>query len=430
MLQPRFCRALVRPHIFLPSSSSSPSSTTSILFSRPPAPRPAPRSIRPFSYTPRFLRCCSPSSFTVAIPDTPLKMDPSAAAAVNAMKELYPEWLADKTWDNTGLLLANTESINPNSRPRVLLANDLSPRVVDEAIYYGVSLVIAYHPFIFRGLKSITLDDPQQVSLIRLAQNNIAVYSPHTALDAAPGGINDWLADSVISAARDINSEISGRVTHALKPVSPQQSITAQPGVPRHTDDKGELITGYGRHVKLSTPVEIYALIRGILKHLGLLNDESDTASAASTLQHVLVARPRMSQGLGREATSEKALFSQPRAGSTDIVQTVAICAGSGADVIRGSPADLYLTGEMTHHDALAATVQGKWVVCLLHSNSERLFLKQRLQPQLATVLSKSSPADPISVLVSEADHDPFEIWDMSGPNAARADKRPLTFSI
>ena len=268
------------------------------------------------------------------------------------------------------------------------------------------------------------------MSLIRLAQNNIAVYSPHTALDAAPGGINDWLADSVISAALDVNSDVSGRVTHALKPVSAQQPLTAPPGVPRHTDDRGELVTGYGRFVKLSAPVEVYALVRGILKHLGLLNDESDTASAASTLKHVLVARPRKSQGLGREALSEKALLNVPQDGANDVVQTVAICAGSGADILRGAPANLYLTGEMSHHDALAATVQGKWVVCLLHSNSERLFLKQRLQPQLASVLSRNSPANPVSVLVSEADHDPFEIWDMSDPNTVPVDRRPVTFNI
>jgi putative NIF3 family GTP cyclohydrolase 1 type 2 len=52
-------------------------------------------------------------------------------------------------------------------------------------------------PIIFRGLKSLSLDNSQQNSLLRLAQEGISVYSPHTAVDAAPDGLNDWLADIV-----------------------------------------------------------------------------------------------------------------------------------------------------------------------------------------------------------------------------------------
>lgn len=52
-------------------------------------------------------------------------------------------------------------------------------------------------PIIFRPLKAVTLANSQQSSLLRLAQEGISVYSPHTAVDAAPGGLNDWLADIV-----------------------------------------------------------------------------------------------------------------------------------------------------------------------------------------------------------------------------------------
>jgi len=52
-------------------------------------------------------------------------------------------------------------------------------------------------PIIFRGLKSLTFANTQQTTLLRLAQEGISVYSPHTAVDAAPGGLNDFLADIV-----------------------------------------------------------------------------------------------------------------------------------------------------------------------------------------------------------------------------------------
>lgn len=52
-------------------------------------------------------------------------------------------------------------------------------------------------PIIFRPLKSLTLSNTQQRSLLRLVQAGISVYSPHTAVDASVGGVNDWLADGI-----------------------------------------------------------------------------------------------------------------------------------------------------------------------------------------------------------------------------------------
>ena len=49
-------------------------------------------------------------------------------------------------------------------------------------------------PIIFRGLKALTLEDTQQNSLLRLCAKGIGVYSPHTSVDGAVGGVNDWLA--------------------------------------------------------------------------------------------------------------------------------------------------------------------------------------------------------------------------------------------
>ena len=57
-------------------------------------------------------------------------------------------------------------------------------------------------------------------------------------------------------------------------------------------------------------------------------------------------------------------------------VQTIALCAGSGASVLKGVKADVYLTGEMSHHDVLDAVSHGIHVILCEHSNTERGFLK------------------------------------------------------
>lgn len=210
-------------------------------------------------------------------------------------------------------------------------------------------------PFLFRGIKSVSLNDPHQRILLQLAQNNIAVYCPHTALDAADGGINDWLADQLNSL--DKNSKRS--VIQTIPQPEGYRSASV----------------GYGRRVDFSSPVNLEDILAVMSKGLG-------------DLKYAMVAQP-------------KKPLSQ--------IKSVGICAGSGSGVLKDCNADLLFTGEMTHHDALRATMLGQTVVTVFHSNSERQFLKDRLAPGLASHLGSE-----VKVLVSEEDADPYEIWDTS----------------
>ena len=92
-----------------------------------------------------------------------------------------------------------------------------------------------------------------------------------------------------------------------------------------------------------------------------------------------------------------------PHADST--IKSVAVCAGSGASVLHGVKADLYLTGEMSHHEVLDANHGGTTVILCDHSNTERGFLAQELRGKLVDLFEKK-----ISVVMSECDRDPLEI--------------------
>jgi putative NIF3 family GTP cyclohydrolase 1 type 2 len=63
---------------------------------------------------------------------------------------------------------------------------------------------------------------------------------------------------------------------------------------------------------------------------------------------------------------------------------------------------DLYVTGEIKHHQALAAQEAGVTVVCLSHTVSERFILKK-----IAKKLEKS--LKDVKIIVSKKDKDPFE---------------------
>ncbi|WP_394822559.1 Nif3-like dinuclear metal center hexameric protein [Pendulispora albinea] len=234
-------------------------------------------------------------------------------------------------WDNVGLLVGDPDA--PVSR--VLLTIDCTDAVAQEARTRGAEMIVAYHPLIFQPLKRVT---PGLV--FSAVRDHIAIYSPHTALDVAPGGTNDVLADVIGLVDRVPLREVAVPAPHAF---------------------------GMGR-VGAVAPASREALIARIKAGLGL--------------SHVLVAGPM--------------------AGSA---RRVAVCAGACGDLYRdaiAAGADLYLTGEIRHHDALAAAAAGMTVVCALHSNSERVALgalERTLREKLTVTVERST-----------ADRDPFSI--------------------
>jgi dinuclear metal center YbgI/SA1388 family protein len=114
---------------------------------------------------------------------------PTIADLVRSLESIAPLRLA-ASWDNAGLLLGDAQW----PLRRALLTIDLTGLVLDEAIESKADAIIAYHPPLFEPIKSITASDPRSAILLRSAREGIAIYSPHTALDAAEGGLNDWLA--------------------------------------------------------------------------------------------------------------------------------------------------------------------------------------------------------------------------------------------
>ena len=94
-------------------------------------------------------------------------------------------------WDNDGLMCCpDTEA----EVRRVLVALDVTGRVIDEAVAGGYDLIVSHHPMVFSPLKRVEPSDPVAKKVIRLIREGISVMSFHTRLDAAEGGVNDTLA--------------------------------------------------------------------------------------------------------------------------------------------------------------------------------------------------------------------------------------------
>lgn len=140
----------------------------------------------------------------------------SLSDLIDVLETLAPPERAAE-WDNTGLIL---EASSDQSVARILLTLDLTAEVVAEALDLGVQAIVAYHPPIFNGLKQFNRADPVAAPLLDLIAAGVNVYSPHTALDAAPDGMSDWLAD-LFDALACGSVEDSGRhvtLRNALTP--------------------------------------------------------------------------------------------------------------------------------------------------------------------------------------------------------------------
>lgn len=95
-----------------------------------------------------------------------------------------------QSYDNARLQVGE-----PDARvTRSIIALDLTPAVIDEAIEAGAELIITHHPLIFRPIKSVTASSWQGSLILRLAKAGIALYCIHTNLDAAKDGVSFALA--------------------------------------------------------------------------------------------------------------------------------------------------------------------------------------------------------------------------------------------
>uniref|UniRef100_A0A8I3VXV9 NIF3-like protein 1 n=1 Tax=Callithrix jacchus TaxID=9483 RepID=A0A8I3VXV9_CALJA len=96
-----------------------------------------------------------------------------------------------ESWDNVGFLV---EPSPPHTVNPLFLTNDLTEDVMEEVLQKKADLILSYHPPIFRPMKRITWDTWEEHLVIWALENRVAAYSPHTAYDAAPQGVNNWLA--------------------------------------------------------------------------------------------------------------------------------------------------------------------------------------------------------------------------------------------
>ncbi|ESO07077.1 hypothetical protein HELRODRAFT_105066 [Helobdella robusta] len=348
---------------------------------------------------------------------------------IEVLEKFAPLSLAAQ-WDNVGLLV-EPDNTSADFIKKIMLTNDLTLNVMKECIDKEINLIISYHPPIFKPVTRLLQSSWKESVIMSCVKYGIALYSPHTCWDVVENGVNDWLLtpfkgkkqclkarerkvyrftvelpetklsdDALESGVLSDIWEIYGPISHIKLP-NDKKAFTFVCDEVDLNDAKAKLkglavnfhstftdvteITnerlGEGRLMILDQPIRINEAIDIIKKHL--------------KLDHVLLASSHHLQ---------KKNFND----GYQLISSIAVCAGSGSSVLKGAKANLYITGEMGHHELLDVTnntCAPSSVILCNHSNTERGFLSDFMLGYL-----KGELKDKVEILVSECDVDPLVV--------------------
>jgi len=365
---------------------------------------------------------------------------------IEIMSEIAPAELAED-WDNVGVQVGDTSKNVDN----VLLALDLNKEVIKEAEQKNCQLIITHHPLIFKGINSVNTQNETGRLIMELIKKDITLFSAHTNLDTADGGLNDYLAEMLDLKKLDKLSINMIKEFYKLVVFVPEDHLENIKKV-LYKNDAGRLgsyshsgfsVKGKGTFKPLSdsdpfigekdkvNEVKEYRLETIVPA------EKADKIAAEVIKQHPYeepawdlykLENIKKEFGLGRIGFLKekqtlaqlllkiKEVFSLPNfryvGNKNTEIKKVALCSGSGADFIKSaafSGADLYLTGDVKYHEAQLAEELDMALVDFGHYGSEK-FVSSLLYERL-NKLSDRKGLDKINYHKSEINTNPWQYW-------------------
>ena len=90
--------------------------------------------------------------------------------------EAFAPPVYQESYDNCGLQVGNTA----DAVTGVLLTLDVTEAVLDEAVARNCNLVVAHHPVIFSGLKTLTGRNYVERVVLKAIKSGVNIYAAHT----------------------------------------------------------------------------------------------------------------------------------------------------------------------------------------------------------------------------------------------------------
>lgn len=369
-------------------------------------------------------------------------MTVSIADIMEIMEELAPSRLAEE-WDNSGLQIGQKDW--PAEKIRIAL--DPLPEVVRDACANNTQLLVTHHPLIFRPLKSIDFSTPSGSVIHMAARHQMGIFSAHTNLDSAAGGVNDMLAACIGLKDRKVlgkeilekncklvvyaPAEYEDQVFHALSE-TPAGRIGLysccsfrNPGTGTFRPEPGASpFSGKIGEISHASEVRIEAVVRHqdapkVVAHIRRHHPYETMAYDLYPL-----SGGESGQGLGRIGSLDEEMSLKEFAlkireifglstvkfsGREDLrVRKAALCSGSGSGMMRdflASSAQVFVSGDLRYHDARDAESAGKGLVDIGHFASEHLIVSI-LAERIRAILAERNMSATVEICKTE--RDPF----------------------
>lgn len=256
---------------------------------------------------------------------------------IEKIEEIAPPKLAE-SWDNCGIQI----DCGKDEIDKILISLEITDEVIEEAISCKADFILSHHPLIFDKLSSVRCNDLTGSYILKLIKNGISVYSAHTTFDFAIGGNNDYLFSLLeLSKSCHINS-LGGE-----------------------NQEEGASMCRIG---DLKEPKSLDEICKLVAEKLKLEN-------------------PVRTVGKGNQ-----------------IITTVGLCTGAGGgflEMAKSVGCDLFITGDLRHHQSLWAKEVGLSVIDAGHYGTEWIFT-----PNMAKKLREAAKG--VEIIESKVNTDPF----------------------
>ncbi|MEW6077084.1 MAG: Nif3-like dinuclear metal center hexameric protein [Thermodesulfobacteriota bacterium] len=338
-------------------------------------------------------------------------MTVTVADMAGLMNRLAPPELAE-SWDNCGLQAGSYGW----SADLVWVSLDPSYEVIAAACAAGVNLLITHHPLLLSGIKNIDFESMPGRAIRLAAEHRLSIFSAHTSLDSADGGLNDVCAERleltetrvlasprqpdyrklavfvpethetvVLRALEDTPAGVYGAYSCCSFTVRGTGRFKPSAGASPFIGTAGEVATA--DEVRIETIVAaddlqgVIERIRSVHPYETMAYDVFPLAGSVGKARGMgRVGRMKTPMPLAAFADFVKERFGADHvrmAGDPDLtVASVAVCSGSGSSLMGdffASGADAFVSGEFKHHNGLAAREAGRGLVDAGHFETERL---------------------------------------------------------
>lgn len=310
-------------------------------------------------------------------------------------------------WDVVGLQLGDAAS----EVTRAAVCHDVTDDDIARLEGSGVDLVVSYHPLLFEPVRRLTAGATPAGRAMELLRHGRALVVVHTAFDVAPGGAADALADAValgnvsgfaplwsadtvkvvtyvpgpqrvtvMRAMAAAGAGVIGNYTGCAFHVEGTGSFTAGAGADPTIGEVGAATTADEVRLEMNAPAADVGAVAaalvashpyeepafdvferrgdaGMVGRVGELSAPQSLGEFAATVTEALGMPPKVAGDRGRP------------------VQRVAVVPGSGSDFFvdaAAAGADVVVTGDVSHHRAIAALGKGLAVVDAGHAGTER----------------------------------------------------------